>query len=42
VITRKALIEALRGQYRSAASGNRIKTLDESAALTNDHRRPKS
>ncbi|MFY8085040.1 MAG: hypothetical protein ACOVN7_15105 [Rubrivivax sp.] len=35
--TRKELIEALRLPYRSAASGDRVKILDEFVALTGCH-----
>ena len=37
--TRKALVEALRLRYRSAAFGDRIKILDEFVALTGYHRK---
>jgi hypothetical protein len=37
--TRKELVEALRERYRSAAFGDRIKILDEFAALTGYHRK---
>ena len=37
--TRKALVEALRLRYRSAAYGDRIKILDEFVALTGYHRK---
>ncbi len=37
--TRKALIEALRLRYRSAAFSDRIKILDEFVALTCYHRK---
>ena len=37
--TRKELIVALRVRYRSAASGERIKILDEFVALTGYHRK---
>ena len=37
--TRKELVEALRGRYRSAAFGDRIKILDEFVALTGYHRK---
>ena len=37
--TRKELIEALRGRYRSASFGDRIRILDEFVALTGYHRK---
>jgi len=37
--SRKELIEALRGRYRSAAFGDRIKILDEFVAVTGYHRK---
>ena len=37
--TRKELTEALRGRYRSATFGDRIKILDEFVALTGYHRK---
>ena len=37
--TRKELIEALRGRYRGAKYGDRIKILDEFAAKTGYHRK---
>ena len=37
--TRKELVEALRGRYRSAAFSDRIKILDEFVALTGYHRK---
>ncbi len=37
--TRKELVEALRGRYRSASYGDRIKILDEFVALTGYHRK---
>lgn len=37
--TRKDLLEALRGRYRSAAYGDRIKILDEFVDLTGYHRK---
>ena len=37
--TRKELVEALRGRYRSAAFGDRIKILDEFVALSGNHRK---
>ena len=37
--TRKELIEALRGRYRCAAFGDRIRILDEFVALTGYHRK---
>ena len=32
--TRKELVEALRGRYRDAAVGDKVKILDEFVALT--------
>ncbi len=37
--SRKELIEALRGRYRSAAFGDRVKILDEFVAVTGYHRK---
>jgi hypothetical protein len=37
--TRKELIEALRVRYRGATYGDRVKILDEFAALTGYHRK---
>ena len=37
--TRKELLEALRGRYRSASFGDRVKILDEFVALTGYHRK---
>lgn len=37
--TRKELIDALRGRYRSASYGDRVKILDEFAATTGYHRK---
>ena len=38
--TRKESVEALRGRYRNAAFGDRIKILDEFVAVTGCHRKP--
>ena len=37
--TRKELVEALRGRYRDAAVGDKVKILDEFVALTGYHRK---
>jgi len=37
--TRKELVEALRGRYRAAAGGEKVKILDEFVALTGYHRK---
>ena len=37
--TRKELVEALRGRYREAATRDKVKILDEFAALTGYHRK---